>query len=58
MTQESLLIRHARVLCLDDADTEWPRADIVIEHGRIATIGPDAGAHWPRPLTRNTQTSP
>jgi 5-methylthioadenosine/S-adenosylhomocysteine deaminase len=52
VTQASLLIRHARVLCLDDADTEWPRADIVIEHGRIAAIGPDAGAGWKRPFTR------
>ena len=40
----SLLIRNARVLALDDADREWPRADVVVENGEIAAIGPDAGA--------------
>ncbi|PLK48101.1 amidohydrolase family protein [Uliginosibacterium sp. TH139] len=39
----SLVIRNARVLCLDAADREWPRADIVILGHRIAAIGPDAG---------------
>jgi predicted amidohydrolase YtcJ len=48
----SLLIRNARVLALDDADHEWPRADVVIEGGDIAAIGPDAGAAWPRRLDR------
>ena len=52
MPAGSLLIRNARVLCLDDAATEWPRADIAIEAGRIAAIGPDAGAAWPRPFAR------
>lgn len=48
----SLLIRGARVLALDDADHEWPSADVVIEDGRIAAVGPDAGRDWPRPLAR------
>jgi cytosine/adenosine deaminase-related metal-dependent hydrolase len=48
----SLLIRNARVLALDDADHEWPRADVVIEGGDIAAIGPDAGAGWSRPFDR------
>lgn len=43
----ALLIRNAHVLTLDDADTEWPQADIVIDHaGRIAALGPDAGLDW------------
>ena len=49
---DSLLIRGARVLALDDADHEWANADIVIEGGRIAAIGPDAGGDWPRPFAR------
>ena len=49
---DSLLIRSARVLTLDDADREWPHADVVIEGGRIVAIGPDAGADWPRSFTR------
>ena len=48
----ALLIRNARVLALDDVDREWPRADIVIESGRIAAIGPDAGTGWPRRFDR------
>ena len=54
---DSLLIRNARVLCLDDAGTEWPRADIVVEGGRIAAIGPDAGLGWPRPLARTIEAA-
>lgn len=38
-----LVIRNARVLCLDASDQEWPSADIVISGNRIAAIGPDAG---------------
>jgi cytosine/adenosine deaminase-related metal-dependent hydrolase len=49
---ETLLIQGARVLCLDDADTEWPCADVVVEDGRIAAIGPGAGAGVARPFTR------
>src|SRR5262245_699148 len=48
----ALLIRNAQVLALDDADREWPRADVVIESGAIAAIGPDAGRSWPRPFDR------
>jgi len=48
----SLLVRNARVLTLDDADREWPRADIVIESAEIKAIGRDAGAGWPRPFDR------
>jgi 5-methylthioadenosine/S-adenosylhomocysteine deaminase len=54
---DSLLIRGARVLTLDDADTEWANADIVIEGGRIAAIGPDAGRAWPRALARTIDGS-
>ncbi len=48
----SLLVRNARVLALDDADREWPRADLVIEAGGIKAVGPDAGAGWPRRFDR------
>jgi len=51
-TPASLLIRNAHVLTLDDADREWARADVVIEDGRIAALGPDAGRDWPRRLDR------
>ena len=36
----SLLVRNAQVLTLDDAGREWARADVVIEDGRIAALGP------------------
>ena len=49
---DAFLIRGAQVLTFDDADREWARADIVIEDGRIAALGPDAGAAWPRPFAR------
>jgi len=52
---DSLLIRGAHVLTLDDADHEWPNADIVIEDGRIAAVGPTAGAAWPRPFARTIE---
>ena len=48
----SLLIRSAHVLALDEADREWPRADVVVESGAIAAVGPDAGRGWPRPFDR------
>jgi 5-methylthioadenosine/S-adenosylhomocysteine deaminase len=48
----SLLIRNAHVLALDEADHEWPRADVVIESGAIAAVGPDASRGWPRPFDR------
>ena len=37
----SMLIRNARVLTMDDDDTEFPRADILVRGTRIAEIGPD-----------------
>src|SRR5258705_4049003 len=57
LKNESLLVRNARVLTLDENDREWPRADIAIENGRIQAIGPDAGAHWPRPFARTIDAS-
>ena len=51
-----LLIRNAHVLALDggnhDPGHEWPDADIVIENGVIAAVGPQAGDGWPRPFGR------
>jgi 5-methylthioadenosine/S-adenosylhomocysteine deaminase len=52
LTDASLLIRGARVLALDEADHDWASADIVVENGRIAAIGPDAARDWPRPVSR------
>jgi cytosine/adenosine deaminase-related metal-dependent hydrolase len=52
-----LLIRGARVLAMDAADREWPCADVVVEGGRIAAIGPDAGAAWARPFGRTIDGS-
>ena len=52
---DSLLIRGARVLALDDADHDWAQADIVVEHGRIAAIGPEAAHEWPRPIVRTIE---
>lgn len=49
---DSLVVRGARVLALDDADHDWPCADIVVEQGRIVAIGPEAAAGWPRPVQR------
>ncbi len=49
---KSLLVRGAHVLTMDDACSEWPRADVVIENGVIAAIGPDAARGWPRPFDR------
>jgi 5-methylthioadenosine/S-adenosylhomocysteine deaminase len=57
MVDDSLLVRGARVLTLDDADREWANADIVIEGGHIAAIGPDAGRDWPRALARTIDGS-
>jgi len=38
------LIRSARVLTLDATDTEYARADILIEDGTIIAVGPDLAA--------------
>jgi 5-methylthioadenosine/S-adenosylhomocysteine deaminase len=48
----SLVIRNAHVLALDDADHEWPRADIVIDNGLIAALGPNAARDWPNAVDR------
>jgi 5-methylthioadenosine/S-adenosylhomocysteine deaminase len=40
----SLLLKNARVLTMDPADTEHERADILIEGSRIAAIGPELEA--------------
>ncbi len=40
----TLLLKNARVLTMDPADTEHPRADILIEGSRIAAVGPDLAA--------------
>jgi 5-methylthioadenosine/S-adenosylhomocysteine deaminase len=48
----SLLIRNAHVLTLDGGDREWPCADVVIESGQIAALGPAAGRGWPRGFDR------
>ena len=52
MVQGALLICHAHVLALDDAQHEWPDADVVIDGGRIAAIGPGAAAAWTGPVAR------
>jgi 5-methylthioadenosine/S-adenosylhomocysteine deaminase len=57
MKPETLLIRGARVLCLDDADTEWPCADVVLEDGRIAAIGPGCGAARAGSFARTIDTA-
>jgi cytosine/adenosine deaminase-related metal-dependent hydrolase len=49
---DSLVIRGARVLTLDDTGREWGEADIVVEHGRIAAIGPWAAETWPQTTAR------
>lgn len=46
----SLAITDARIATFDAARRVLPRADIVVEDGRIAAIGPGAAAQWPRPL--------
>jgi hypothetical protein len=40
----TMLIRGARVLTLDTADTEYAWADILIEDGTIIAVGPDLEA--------------
>jgi 5-methylthioadenosine/S-adenosylhomocysteine deaminase len=35
------LIRNARVLSFDAGDTDWPRADVLVEGRRISAVGPD-----------------
>jgi cytosine/adenosine deaminase-related metal-dependent hydrolase len=37
-----IIIRSARILTMDEDDTEYEQADILIEDGKIEAIGPDA----------------
>ncbi len=53
----ALVIRNAQVLTLDDAGTEWPNADIVVQGTRIAAIGPDATNHWTGPVARTVDAA-
>lgn len=46
------LIRNAHVLALDDADHEWPRADVVVQGARIAAVGPGVADTWTGPVAR------
>lgn len=48
----SLVVRNARVLAMDDAQHDWPRADLVIEDGILQAVGPDAARGWPRSFAR------
>ena len=38
----NLILKDGWVVTGDDAAASWPRADVVVEDGRIAAIGPDA----------------
>lgn len=49
----ALVLRGARVLALDDAGHDWPCADVVVQDGRIAAIGPQAAAQWAGPVARS-----
>ena len=57
MRDGALLICNAHVLALDDAQHEWPSADVVIEGSRIAAIGPGAAATWTGPVARRIDAS-
>jgi 5-methylthioadenosine/S-adenosylhomocysteine deaminase len=52
MVPGALIIANAHVLALDDAQHEWPDADIVIDGGCIAAIGPGAAAAWTGAVAR------
>ena len=52
MDEGALLICNARVLALDDAQHEWPDADVVMDAGRIVAIGPGAASAWTGPVAR------
>ncbi len=43
MSDDGLILKDGWVVTGDAAETEWQRADVVIEAGRIEAIGPDAG---------------
>ena len=55
MNDGTLVIRGAQILTLDDAHTEWPCADIVIDNGCISAIGPDLAQTWDAPVTRTIE---
>ncbi|MEP6655689.1 MAG: amidohydrolase family protein [Betaproteobacteria bacterium] len=40
---------------MDDAGREWLEADVVVEEGVIAAVGPDAARGWLRPFTRTIE---
>jgi len=46
------IIRNARVLTMDARDSEHLRADIVIEHGRIVAVAPDAAGGFDETAAR------
>ncbi len=52
MHEGALVITDAHVLALDDAQHEWPRADIVIDGAGIVALGPDAAASWTGSVAR------
>lgn len=52
MDRGALVIAGAHVLALDDAQHEWPCADIVIDGSRIAAVGPGAAASWTGAVAR------
>ncbi len=51
-TTTATLIRNARVLTMDDRDTELPRADILVRGRLIAAVGPDLAAARDEPDLR------
>lgn len=53
----SLAIRDARVATFDAQRRDLPRADIVVEDGRIAAIGPNAAREWPRPVATTIEAA-
>jgi 5-methylthioadenosine/S-adenosylhomocysteine deaminase len=46
----AVLIRNARILTMDDRETEIDRADILVEGTKIAAIGPDLPAPKGQPV--------
>ena len=53
----ALLIRNAHILTLDDAEHEWPCADIVVQSSRIVAIGPDVANGWNGPVSRTVDAA-
>lgn len=51
------VIRNAHVLTLDDADREWPQADIVLRDGRIEALGPGVARGDLGPVQREVDGS-